>query len=314
MTAPGLPSAALAGLLSFISPCVLPLLPAYLSFISGATSAELSAGGSRKKVFAASLAFSLGFTAAFTFLGIIFSGAARLAGGSMVWIGFAGGVIVVLLGINLILDLFGFLNIDSRLILKFTGRKVAGPAGAFLLGLAFAAGWSPCIGPILASILLFAGKEGNAAKATLLLLAYSGGFALPFLASGLFFERLKPFLSFFSRHGKTVRIVSGIVLVVFGAAMAAGSLGSISASAYRLGHGLAYFVDAEQGLSKLAGVLLWTGAGVLGAAPALSRRRLRLSIPRAVFILLCASAAILEAAGIFSTLGLMASWLGFSGI
>jgi cytochrome c-type biogenesis protein len=315
MTVPGLASAVLAGFLSFISPCVLPLIPAYLSFISGSTAAELSAGGAKKrKVFRTSLAFVCGFTAAFTVLGVVLSGAARLAGEALVWIGVVGGVLVVLLGLNLMFNFLRFLDGDSRLIARFSGKKTTSLAGAFLLGLAFAAGWSPCIGPILASILLFAAKEGNVLRAALLLLAYSSGFALPFLAAGLFFDRLKPLIAFFSRNGKTVRIVSGTVLVVLGVAMAAGSLGSISAFAYRLGWGLQSFVDARGGIARLIGALIWIAAGALAAAPALPPRRSRLSGPRLAFMAVCALFAALEAAGFFSSLGLVAAWLGFTGI
>ena len=110
MTAPDLLSAAAAGFLSFISPCVLPLVPAYLSFISGSTVSELRTGGSRLKVFAASLAFSGGFTTAFTILGIVFSGAARLVGGASIWLGTVGGIVVAILGFNMIFDFFRFLG------------------------------------------------------------------------------------------------------------------------------------------------------------------------------------------------------------
>ena len=314
MTAPDLLSAAAAGFLSFISPCVLPLVPAYLSFISGSTVSELRTGGSRLKVFAASLAFSGGFTTAFTILGIVFSGAARLVGGASIWLGTVGGIVVAILGFNMIFDFFRFLDRDSRLITRFTGKSFRSPAGAFLLGIAFAAGWSPCIGPILASILLFAGKEGKALHAAVLLLAYSTGFALPFLAAGLFFDRLKPLMTLLARKGRTIRIVSGIVLATLGAAMAMGSLGSISSLAYRLGHLLRLFVDTHGTLSRLAGSLIWAASAFLAALPALPPRRLRLSALRLATVLACSILVILDATGMMSTLGLLASWLGFSGI
>jgi cytochrome c-type biogenesis protein len=314
MTLPGILGAALAGFLSFISPCVLPLIPAYLSFISGSTALELRSGSSKKKVFASSLAFAGGFTAAFTVLGIVFSGAARLLGGASIWLGTIGGIVVIFLGLNMVFDFLSFLDRDSRLIARFTGGKTHGPAGAFFLGLAFAAGWSPCIGPILASILLYAGREGNALRAALLLLAYSAGFALPFLAAGLFFDRLKPLMAFLARKGGTVRIVSGIILVALGGVMAAGSLGSLTSLAYRLGDGLRSFVEDRAGVSTLVGVLVWTVLAAFVALPALPPRRARLSALRLGIIIVALVLAVMEATGLVSTLGFVASWLGFSGI
>lgn len=324
MNLPGILSAGLAGLLSFISPCVLPLIPAYLSFISGASVAELGSGKARSRVFARSLAFSAGFTLAFTILGIAFSGGAMFVGRGQasLYIGIAGGILVILLGLNLIFDFVKFLNIDARFIAKFSGKKTGGIPGAIILGFAFAAGWSPCIGPILGSILLFAGREGNIPRAALLLLSYSLGLALPFLATGLFFDRLKPLLAFFTRRGKEVRIVSGLVLIVFGIAMAAGSLGSVSALAAKAGYGLEAFVEAQPGAAKTVGAVLWASIGLAFAAfYVVALRQARKNGSRLTLTSRVAAAmsfvslalALAEAAGIFSTLALLSGWLTFTG-
>ena len=231
MNVPGLLSAAIAGLLSFLSPCVIPLVPAYLSFISGASIQSLSSKEARGRVFARSLFFAAGFTLAFVAFGIAFSGSAMFIGqgGSKRAVGIAGGILVILFGLNMIFDLIKPLGRDTRLLGRFSGRKTAGNLGALALGLAFAAGWSPCIGPILSSILIYASRQENIPKAVGLMLAYSAGFALPFLAAGLFFDRVRPMLAFFSRHGKIVRYVSGTILIFFGAAMATGSLTALTA-------------------------------------------------------------------------------------
>jgi cytochrome c-type biogenesis protein len=231
MNVPGLLSAAIAGLLSFLSPCVIPLVPAYLSFISGASIQSLSSKEARGRVFARSLFFAAGFTLAFVAFGIAFSGSAMFIGqgGSKRAVGIAGGILVILFGLNMIFDLIKPLGRDTRLLGRFSGRKTAGNLGALALGLAFAAGWSPCIGPILSSILIYASRQENIPKAAGLMLAYSAGFALPFLAAGLFFDRVRPMLAFFSRHGKIVRYVSGTILIFFGAAMATGSLTALTA-------------------------------------------------------------------------------------
>ena len=324
MNLPGIFSAGLAGLLSFISPCVLPLIPAYLSFISGATVAELGSGRARSRVFARSLAFSAGFTLAFTILGIAFSGGAMFVGRGQasLYVGIAGGILVIILGLNLIFDFIKFLNVDARFIAKFSGKKTGGIPGAILLGFAFAAGWSPCIGPILGSILLFAGREGNIPQAALLLLSYSLGLALPFLATGLFFDRLKPLLAFFTKHGKEVRLISGLVLILFGIAMAAGSLGSVSALAARAGYGLEVFVEASPRTAKIIGVVLWASIGTMFAAFfARAARRATKNGSRLATSSLIAAAlsfagfalAVAEAAGAFSTFTLLSGWLTFAG-
>lgn len=231
MNVPGLLSAAIAGLLSFLSPCVIPLVPAYLSFISGASIQSLSSKEARGRVFARSLFFAAGFTLAFVAFGIAFSGSAMFIGqgGGKRAVGIAGGILVILFGLNMIFDLIKPLGRDTRLLGRFSGRKTAGNLGALALGLAFAAGWSPCIGPILSSILIYASRQENIPKAAGLMLAYSTGFALPFLAAGLFFDRVRPMLAFFSRHGKIVRYVSGTILIFFGATMATGSLTALTA-------------------------------------------------------------------------------------
>ena len=231
MNAPGLFSAAIAGLLSFLSPCVIPLVPAYLSFISGASIQSLSSKEARGRVFARSLFFAAGFTLAFVAFGIAFSGSAMFIGqgGGKRAVGIAGGILVILFGLNMIFDFIKPLGRDTRLLGRFSGRKTAGNLGALALGLAFAAGWSPCIGPILSSILIYASRQENIPKAAGLMLAYSAGFALPFVAAGLFFDRVRPILAFFSRHGRIVRTVSGTILIFFGAAMATGSLAAVTA-------------------------------------------------------------------------------------
>ncbi len=236
MSVPGLLSAAIAGLLSFISPCVIPLVPAYLSFISGASVSALSSKEARGRIFARSLFFAAGFTLAFVAFGIAFSGSAMFVGqgGGKRAVGIAGGILVALFGLNMIFDIIKPLGRDTRLLGRFAGRKVGGNLGALALGLAFAAGWSPCIGPILSSILIYASRQENIPKAAGLMLAYSAGFALPFVAAGLFFDRIKPALSFFARHGRVVRYLSGGILILFGAAMATGSLASLTAFLSRL--------------------------------------------------------------------------------
>ncbi len=320
MNQPGIPAAILAGLLSFLSPCVLPLVPAYLSFISGTTVADLEKRNSRARVFVRSIAFSLGFTTAFTAFALIFSGSAMFLGraGASQIISLAGGIIIILLGLNLIFDFIKLLGADTRLIGKFTGKKTHGIAGSFILGLAFSAGWSPCIGPILASILLYAGRDGNLINSALLLVAYSSGFAIPFIATGLFFDRLKPVLGFFKKQGNKVRIVSGLVLVLFGFIMAFGNLSAITGFFARLGASVEEFSMINKGLSKAIAAVVYVLLSVLIALPSIPRRNnqepRKLTAVRIVFFAVIALAFAAEMLGWFSLLAFSAKWLSFSGL
>ncbi|SEA54536.1 cytochrome c-type biogenesis protein [Desulfuromusa kysingii] len=212
-----------AGLLSFFSPCVMPLIPSYLTYISGLSFAQLNQpGGSsaiRWTVVFHSLVFISGFSAIFITLG----GLAGFASSSfqaylldgLGIIQKIGGVLIFLFGIHLSgLFHFGLLLGEKRIQLR---NKPAGFIGTFLVGIAFAAGWTPCIGPILGAILaIAAGSTGGISQGILLLTSYSAGLGVPFLISGLLFHS---FLSFFDRFKKYIRIVeilTGVLLMVAG--------------------------------------------------------------------------------------------------
>jgi len=325
MNQPDLIAAFAAGLVSFVSPCVLPLLPAYLSLLSGLTVKELSGQRRKAKLLGASLMFSAGFTLAFTVLGIVFSGGMSfIGGGSSQLFGKIAGIVVIVLGLNVMFDFIRILGNDARLIQKFAG-KGRGQVNAFLMGLAFAAGWSPCIGPILASILLMAARNANIGAAVLLLVAYSAGFAIPFVASALFFERLSPLLGFLKKHGNGVRIASGILLIAFGVAMFLGSVSRVSAIAAQTGNALLNFESVSPSASRLVGTAFWLLCAWLGIHSVLKRNRDAASAPGPArtrklpimaygvsvgFIVLAA----LELAGIISLPHLIGGWLTFGGL
>ncbi|HRY54860.1 MAG TPA: cytochrome c biogenesis protein CcdA [Spirochaetia bacterium] len=325
MTAPALGAAFGAGLLSFLSPCVLPLIPGYLSFVSGESLAGIRSGAGRARIASRTAAFAAGFTLVFVALSLVLSGARSILGGLPAALNAAAGILVALLGLNIVFDFAKVLNLEARFHPKAGG---GGHAGAFLLGLAFAAGWSPCVGPILASVLLFASGEGNALRSAALLGAYSLGLALPFLAVGLFFERLTPLMSWLKRHGSGLRIGSGLFLVALGAFMALGRLGLLSSLAARAGFALQGALGSRPGLLRLAGSALWTAAAALVASPALRGRGAAGSgaaasgpeaaprrPPRARLLVALALAltAAGEAAGLWSTARILASWLLFQG-
>ncbi len=322
MSQPGIVAAFAGGLLSFLSPCVLPLVPGYISFISGFSASGPELPGKRRRIISRSLLFIAGFTTAFTILGMVFSGGALFAGGNTApkFLGIASGALIFLFGLNMIFDFLAFLQREFRFHPRGKTNRdnmmaVGGPAGAFAMGLAFAAGWSPCVGPILASILLYAGKDGSILRSAFILGAYSLGLAIPFLAAGIFFERLKPFMDYMKRHGRGVRIVSGLILMAMGAAMAAGSLPEVSSFAVRLGYALRDGIQASPGAFRL-------GTASILAIPAIiamlvsarsiaqtRRRPKKLMIVAAVFAL----SAILQLVGIVDLASLIADWLLFSG-
>jgi cytochrome c-type biogenesis protein len=228
----GIVSAFLGGLVSFLSPCILPLIPVYLSMVSGYSAAELKSGVDRMRITARSLSFVAGFTILFSFLSLIFAGAAMLLGGPARVIEIVSGCLITLLGLNMALDFVRILDREVKPgFLLGVGKSRRGYAGAFALGIAFGAGWTPCVGPILSSILILAARGGDAGRALSLLAAYSVGLGLPFIAAGLFLDRLTPALGWFKRNGNFVRIVSGLVLAALGAVMALGKLDIISRAA-----------------------------------------------------------------------------------
>jgi len=300
-----------AGLLSFLSPCVLPLIPGYLSFISGAGTDEIRSGSKRAGVFYRTLFFVLGFSAVFVALGIIFSGGGMLvAGRSNRIVSIVAGSIVVVLGLNMIFDFLRFLNSEAK---AHVTNKPTSALGAFVVGMAFGAGWTPCIGPILASILFMAARSGGALQAALLLTAYSAGLAIPFLAAGLFFERLAPLWAWFKKHGGAVRIGSGILLIVIGLSMALGKLTALNAAAARLGIGMKGFIatSPEEATAWTVGILLAIVAAIV-VVP-LVRRRPFVRPVRLIVLVLLVVLIVLEALGIVSTMGVLSDWMLFQG-
>jgi cytochrome c-type biogenesis protein len=306
----GIFAALAAGLLSFLSPCVLPLIPAYLSLVSGYALSDIRLGSARNRVLKRTLTFVAGFAIVFTILGLLFSGASMLLGGLSRTIIVFAGILVIILGVNLIFDFIKALDLEARF---HSTKAPRGYAGAFLLGIAFAAGWSPCVGPILASILLFAAQGGNALKSGLLLLAYSAGLALPFLAAGLFFDRLTPLMSWFKHHARGVRVASGVLLVALGSFMALGRLSFISALAARASGKLrAAIASSPASVNDVSGSLWCLIAVSIVAVPAIRHRQAPgpVQVSFAAFFF---AVALGDFSGLWSTARLVAGWLGYQG-
>src|SRR5216110_1719519 len=210
------------GLLSFLSPCVLPLVPGYISLMSGVSIDHLkSEGGStaRRAVILNSLAFNAGLSVIFLALG----GTAGLIGSAVfhnVWVRIIAGLVIIIFGLHLIgLLKIKYLYKDTR---QFSNEKPRGMLGSLTLGIAFAAGWTPCIGPILGGIIGLAATSGGWKGGLLLSAFYSAGLSVPFLLTGLGINQFLAFYGKFRKHLHKVEVVSGLILIAVGLLVASG--------------------------------------------------------------------------------------------
>jgi cytochrome c-type biogenesis protein len=212
-----LPLAAfLAGILSFLSPCVLPLVPGYVSLISGATVEDLQSPERRllRTVMLHSITFVLGFSVVFIALGAVATGIGQVVNEYHSLLSKIAGIIVIVFGLHLTgIWKIKALYADKRLHDVKGGSSAL---GSFAVGFAFAFGWTPCIGPILATILVLAGAQQTVLKGIVLLAVYSLGLAVPFLLTSLGVDRFLSFYGRFRRHLHTVEVVSGILLIAVG--------------------------------------------------------------------------------------------------
>lgn len=219
LTAIGLAFA--AGLVSFVSPCVLPLLPVYLSFISGVGVEDLGREH-RRRLLLASLLFVAGFTVIFVLMGAGAGGVGRLLIEYRDVLMIAAGAFIAFSG----LVVAGFIRLPEP-VLKVAPKR-AGAGGAFLTGAALAIGWTPCVGYVLGAILSMAATSQSALSGSLLLLVYSMGLGVPFVLAALAFDWVSARLGWVKRHYKGIQVTAGLVLVVFGVLMMFGVLQQLS--------------------------------------------------------------------------------------
>jgi cytochrome c-type biogenesis protein len=233
----------LAGLLSFVSPCVLPLVPPYLCFLAGVTLDQLTGDEDtqvpRLKIFLSSLAFVLGFTTVFVVLGASASAIGRIVMSYLDIFGYLAGAIIIVMGLHF-LGVFriGFLYQEARVHVE---RRPAGLFGAFFVGIAFALGWTPCVGPVLAAILFVAGTEDTVASGAVLLAVYSLGIGLPFLAASLFAGPFMALMRRFRAHMGKVEKTMGALLVLTGVMFLTGQMATLSYWLLETFPGLAQF-------------------------------------------------------------------------
>ncbi len=212
-----------AGLLSFFSPCVLPLVPAYIANLAGASAIEVN---EKRKIWP-TLLHSIAFVLGFSILFILMGASAGLIGSAITTyaetLRIVSGIVVIIFGIFLIAAYkIPWLNYEKRLHLQ--GARNPGYLRSMLIGSAFAVGWTPCIGPILGSILFIASYTQETAKGALLLAAYSLGMGVPFLLIGLAWSYIMPFWKSLNRHLSLISIISGILLIIVGVLMLTGQL------------------------------------------------------------------------------------------
>jgi cytochrome c-type biogenesis protein len=212
--------AVVAGLISFTSPCALPLVPSYLSYVSGLPIGELSEQRARRVVFLSTGAFVGGFTLVFTALGASSTFFGSFLIHHLPLILKISGVIIIVFGVAMTgLIKIPFMAREHRFDLN---KIVGGPRGAFPLGMAFAFGWTPCIGPILASILAVASASKTVVEGAFLLALYSLGLGVPFMLLALGMGRARRSLSFLRRHGRAIEVTGGLLLIAVGVLFVSG--------------------------------------------------------------------------------------------
>jgi cytochrome c-type biogenesis protein len=223
------PAAVLAGLISFLSPCVLPLVPPYLVYLTGATIEHVandeSAQASRRAVMSSALMFVLGFSTVFVALG---ASASFIGGFIRAWsaeLSILAGIIIIIMGLHFLgLTRIGLLMREGRLPIP----KPVGLWGAYVMGLAFAFGWTPCIGPILAAILSVAAAEATVTKGAMLLAFYSAGLGIPFLLAAFAVEQFSELFMRMKKHLARVEHAMGVLMVITGIAFLTGAVSNVS--------------------------------------------------------------------------------------
>jgi len=227
-----------AGLLTFLAPCTLPIIPAYLGFISGVNRKELEnpalAKTARRKIFFNGLAFIAGFSFIFILLGVFAGFAGAALAPYRLWLTRLGGILVILFGLFL-LGLFQIPLFQSEKRIPIPHWLTLGkPFSSFFIGGTFALGWTPCVGPILGSILFLAGSSGTILEGGVLLAIFSFGFSLPFLFVAALFSKATTYIQTISKYLQGISILGGIFLILLGILLLTDNFGLIIQSGYEL--------------------------------------------------------------------------------
>jgi cytochrome c-type biogenesis protein len=306
------PIALLAGLSSFLSPCILPLVPCYLAFLAG----DAKERGVRVRV-RRSLLFTAGMGLVFVFLGASFGLFGAVAGPAQSLIAKIAGGIVVVFGFHFM----GIIRLPF-LMREFTIRTKPGQGAmsalrAFVLGAAFALGWTPCVGPILASILFLSSQAATLLKGMSLLAVYAVGLGAPFVVMAFGYERMTSQVDWLKRHMKLVSAISGALLVAIGALIVLGSLQSFTGWVMSAGSRFTYFPEAGKNAfdAAVSSALIAAGAG-FAAWRIAARSRACKPFPwgGVTFGVLLLAAGLFGTFGVITPRSVLAAWLSFQGL
>jgi cytochrome c-type biogenesis protein len=308
---PSLSAAFIAGILSFLSPCVLPLVSSWLVYLSGAEGRDGASEPRRSRLILSTLCFILGFSAVFVVLSLLFSGFFMLLGNATSFINIIAGGLIVLLGLNILFNFIPFLNYEKRFHLAQGPRNFW---GSFIVGLAFGAGWTPCIGPILGSILLMAGQSGELLFSAACLAAYSAGLGLPFLAAAFFWGFLLKRLSRLRALTPVIQKISGLFLIAIGVFMMLGRFKTLNSLLLKTGSSLAWLAREGLWTARLIPAAVFFAAALLPPLIRLAQKRRVFSPGLCVFSGLLLILALLQGAGLINCLDLLSRWFMYAGL
>ena len=224
---PALMIAVTAGFFSFVSPCVLPIVPPYLAYMGGISMSEMTdEAKSNRPVIMASIFFALGLSTVFVLLGFTFSLLGQFAAQYQDILRYAAGGMIIIFGLHFLhVITIPFLQTEARIDV---GDKGGSAFGAYLLGLAFAFGWSPCLGPLLGTILGIAAEEGQVARGSILLAGYAFGLGVPFVLAAVFINRAMSVMNRLKVHMRAIEAAMGVLLVIVGVALVTNSMSQFS--------------------------------------------------------------------------------------
>ncbi|HEQ71493.1 MAG TPA: cytochrome c biogenesis protein CcdA [Spirochaetia bacterium] len=302
-----------AGFFSFLTPCVLPLVPSYIALIGGKTLQEIKAGQYRRsKLIMRTLFFIAGFSVVFVLMGVFIWGTFQILSGISTVLNIAAGVIVILLGLNIIFDWFSFLSREKRVTVD---KRAESYTGSLLAGMAFGAGWSPCIGPLLGGIISLT-ATGDSVAGVFNLAAYSLGLGVPFLLLSIAFLPVTRSLERVKKHFQMLKTISGVFLVFIGLLILLGQFLEFNAFFTRAGFAIeqAYTAHPAGIRTLIGGLLLTVGllpTGIWGVralrqgAVRISRASVAAWLVSAVLI----TVGVLEFVGVLSVGRLFSGWL-----